>query len=36
MLAAYEKPPLDPGIDDALKDYVNRRKLEISGGSKFQ
>ncbi len=36
MLAAYEKPPLDTGIDDALKDYVNRRKLEISGGSKFQ
>jgi trimethylamine--corrinoid protein Co-methyltransferase len=32
MLTEYEQPALDPAIDDALKDYMNRRKLEISGG----
>jgi trimethylamine--corrinoid protein Co-methyltransferase len=31
LLAEYEKPPIDPAIDDALKDYVARRKRE--GGS---
>jgi len=31
MLSDYEQPPIDPGIDDALKDYVERRKHE--GGS---
>jgi trimethylamine--corrinoid protein Co-methyltransferase len=26
MLASYEQPPIDPAIDEALKDYVERRK----------
>jgi trimethylamine--corrinoid protein Co-methyltransferase len=29
MLREYEQPAIDPGIDEALKDYVARRKLEI-------
>ena len=29
MLAAYEAPPIDPGIDDALSDFVARRKREM-------
>ncbi|MBW2715671.1 MAG: trimethylamine methyltransferase family protein [Deltaproteobacteria bacterium] len=29
VLAEYEKPPLDPGIDEALRDYVDRRKREL-------
>ncbi len=28
LLADYEQPALDPAIDDALKDYVARRKSE--------
>ena len=28
MLDAYEAPPIDPGIDEALKDYMNKRKAE--------
>ncbi len=31
VLANYEQPPLDPGIDVALRDYMERRKRE--GGS---
>jgi trimethylamine--corrinoid protein Co-methyltransferase len=31
LLADYEQPPIDPAIDEALKDYVARRKRE--GGS---
>lgn len=31
LLDEYERPPLDPGIDDALSDYVARRKREIAG-----
>lgn len=27
LLMDYEKPPIDPGIDEALKDFVARRKL---------
>ena len=26
MLAAYEAPPLDPAVDEALQDFVRRRK----------
>jgi trimethylamine--corrinoid protein Co-methyltransferase len=26
MLAEYEAPPIDPGIDEALLEYVARRK----------
>jgi trimethylamine--corrinoid protein Co-methyltransferase len=29
ILADYEQPPLDPGIDEALRDYVERRKREL-------
>ena len=29
LLGDYQKPPLDPAIDDALKDFVARRKREI-------
>jgi trimethylamine--corrinoid protein Co-methyltransferase len=29
ILADYEQPPLDPAIDEALCDYVNRRKREL-------
>lgn len=28
LLAGHEDPPLDPGIDEALTDYVARRKAE--------
>jgi len=31
MLTEYEQPPIDPGIDEALRDYMERRKRE--GGS---
>jgi len=31
MVADYEQPPIDPAIDEALKDYMERRKRE--GGS---
>lgn len=30
LLAEFEPPPLDEGVDDALKDYVARRKLEMA------
>lgn len=33
LLADYEKPPIDPGIEEALNDYVARRKAEIGGGN---
>lgn len=29
MLAQYEAPPIDVAVDEALKDYVARRKREI-------
>jgi trimethylamine---corrinoid protein Co-methyltransferase len=28
-LASYQQPPLDPGIEEALKDYVERRRHDI-------
>ncbi len=28
ILADYEPPPIDPGIDEALKDFIARRKAE--------
>lgn len=31
MVADYEQPPIDPAIDEALRDYMERRKRE--GGS---
>ncbi len=33
MLAEYEQPAIDPAIDDALKDYMARRKRELAGKS---
>ena len=32
LLAEYQRPPMDPAIEEALKDYVARRKLEIGKG----
>ena len=32
LLAEYEQPGIDPAIDEALRDYVARRKREIHGG----
>ena len=32
MLSEYEQPPLDVALDDALRDFVARRKREIMGG----
>lgn len=29
MLEEYEKPPIDSGVDDQLRDFVARRKMEI-------
>ena len=26
MLAGYQPPPLDPGIDESIRDYIDRRK----------
>jgi trimethylamine--corrinoid protein Co-methyltransferase len=26
MLAEYQPPPMDPAIDEALNDYIARRK----------
>ena len=31
MLVDYEKPPIDAGIEDALRDYMARRKRDIHG-----
>jgi trimethylamine--corrinoid protein Co-methyltransferase len=28
-LAEYESPPIDPGINEALKDFIKRRKSEM-------
>ena len=33
MLGEYEQPEIDPAIDDALKDYMARRKRELAGKS---
>jgi trimethylamine--corrinoid protein Co-methyltransferase len=30
LLANYEPPPLDPGLDEALHDYITRRKAAIA------
>ena len=29
LLDSYEKPALDPGIDEALRDYISRRETTI-------
>ena len=30
LLDAYELPPMDQGIDEALKDFMARRKRELA------
>jgi trimethylamine--corrinoid protein Co-methyltransferase len=30
QLASYEAPPLDPAVDEALQDYMNRRKATFA------
>ena len=30
MLADYEQPAIDPGIDDALKDFIARKKSSMA------
>ena len=32
LLASYERPPLDSGVDEELSDFVARRKHELSDG----
>ena len=32
LLAEYEPPPIDPGIDEALREYVVKRKRAIEAG----
>ncbi len=29
MLADYQAPPLDPAIDEALKDFIARKKTAV-------
>jgi trimethylamine--corrinoid protein Co-methyltransferase len=29
LLKAYEKPPLDPAVEEELLDFINNRKDEI-------
>jgi trimethylamine--corrinoid protein Co-methyltransferase len=31
ILEAYEQPPLDPAADEALRDFMTRRKAELGG-----
>jgi len=35
VLAGYEQPPLDPGIAEAVADYVARRERELEGKSLY-
>ncbi len=32
MLAAYEAPPIDPAIDEALKAFIAEREAELPEG----
>lgn len=36
LLAAYEPPPLDPAIKEALDDYVARRERELAGRNLYE
>ncbi len=36
MLAAYQPPPLDPGVREAITDYVARRTRELEGKSLYE
>ena len=33
MLQRYEPPPMDPGIDEALRKFMTRRKAEMPDAS---
>jgi trimethylamine--corrinoid protein Co-methyltransferase len=33
LLANYERPPIDPAVDEALRDFVARRKSSIAGST---
>ena len=33
MLERYEPPPIDPGVDDALQEFMTRRKAEMPDAS---
>ena len=36
MLDAYEPPPFDPGVAEALDDYVARRERELAGSQLYE
>jgi trimethylamine--corrinoid protein Co-methyltransferase len=36
LLAQYERPPLDPGVDEALREYVERRARELEGRNLYE
>jgi trimethylamine--corrinoid protein Co-methyltransferase len=29
MLEEYEAPPIDPGVDEALRDFIERKKASM-------
>jgi len=31
LLASYEKPPIDPGVEEGLRDYIEKRTHELGG-----
>ncbi|MGR3984269.1 MAG: trimethylamine methyltransferase family protein [Gammaproteobacteria bacterium] len=33
MLKEYVAPPLDPGIDEALREYMDKRKASFADSS---
>ena len=33
LLQEYQQPAVDPGVDEALQDYVSRRKIEIAASA---
>ena len=33
LLQEYQQPVIDPGVDEALQDYVSRRKKEIAASA---
>jgi trimethylamine--corrinoid protein Co-methyltransferase len=35
LIANYEQPPLDPGIEQGLREYVERRERELEGKSLY-
>ncbi len=32
MLAEYQQPALDPGVHEALREFVTRRRADIQAG----